>query len=463
MLVQIQTSPEAFEFGHDVLKTQNKGYYVYVTEACNLRCGYCFVTDKQNDRHLPDDMVEKVLDFIMNDTEGQKSKYVHFFGGEPLIRAKTVDRMAGRLKEWAAEHKCELRLGITTNGTMLTEDNCEMLKRHGIGVQLSVDGSEEGHNVHRQIMGGSQVGLAPSGAFHLIKFENYFKYFGGKSPNCRMTVTPQNLEYLLRSLQELSELHGFKSFSVVGEGDSVWSKADIQRYREMMEKVFHWWATEARKKDIIVNVIKSAMDKLGNRKITDHLCQAGRNVIGITVDGEIFPCHDYSGKFSKDPEQRKSLLLGTITGGYTSNVKNYESHKVFEEGELRVKSGAGYDCLTCHARFACEKGCPYMNRSSTGDDWTVSPNYCEFNRIHTDLALRFVMQLEGEYTLYTKAQVRELNTKIENLAKGQQGRPFTPSAPPKAGNGHKRHDPSFIVGRATEQVLAPVQAPSDNA
>ena len=29
-----------------------RGYYVYVTEACNLRCSYCFVKEKTNQRHF---------------------------------------------------------------------------------------------------------------------------------------------------------------------------------------------------------------------------------------------------------------------------------------------------------------------------------------------------------------------------------------------------------------------------
>lgn len=470
MLVNIQTAPESFEYGLDPLQSPGKGYYIYVTEACNLRCSYCFVTDKQNDRHLTDEMAEKVLAYVLGDTEGRKSKYVHFFGGEPLIRAKMVDYLAGKIREWATENKCDLRLGITTNGTLLTEANCEMLKKHNIGVQLSLDGSEHGNDVHRQLMGGSQssgnVGGSAkrsAGAFHLVKIENYIKYFGGNEPNCRMTVTPENMDYLPVSLKELVELHGFKSFSVIGAADSKWDKPDIYRYRDTMEKVFQWWVTEARSKGVVINTIKHHMDKMQERNLRTHLCQAGRSVIGITVDGEIFPCHDFSGKFSKDPEQRKELLLGHVEKGHTSNLQNYSDHTTHTpEGELKVWSGAGYDCKSCHARFTCDKGCPYVNRASTGDDWTVSPNYCEFNRIHVDLANRLLTQLDGEYTVYNKSQVRQLNERIEKLASQitavpQNGK-FPPKTfPPRKFNG--RPDPSLSVGSTTGQVLTPESAP----
>ena len=111
-----------------------------------------------------------------------------------------------------------LRMGITTNGTLLTVANCEMLQRNGIGVQLSLDGSKQGNDIHRQLMGGTQCGLAKAGAFELVQIGNYMRYFGDTTPNCRMTLTVHNLPYLSNSIREL-HAQGFKSFSVIPDAD----------------------------------------------------------------------------------------------------------------------------------------------------------------------------------------------------------------------------------------------------
>ena len=49
-------------------------------------CSYCFVKNKQNNRHLTMPTATKLIDFIAEDAASLSSVYVHFFGGEPLLR-----------------------------------------------------------------------------------------------------------------------------------------------------------------------------------------------------------------------------------------------------------------------------------------------------------------------------------------------------------------------------------------
>lgn len=289
-----------------------RGYYIFVTEACNLRCSYCFVRDKQNHRHLTDELGDKTVEFIVEDAATAKSVYVHFFGGEPLIRPAVVDRLAARLRSWGRNSETEVRLGITTNGTLLTTANCEMLKRHDIGVQLSLDGGKTGNDIHRQFMGGTQSGLRPSGAFDLVKIENYVRYFGRGRPNCRMTVTVHNLPYLSQSIRELHEI-GFKSFSLIPDADcGDWTASHLARYEREMQDVFQYWAEH---RELSFNVIDQTISRLVEKKQRRHLCPAGSTILGITVDGDLYPCHDFAGRFWPDPACRESLLLGNVETG----------------------------------------------------------------------------------------------------------------------------------------------------
>jgi sulfatase maturation enzyme AslB (radical SAM superfamily) len=63
--------------------------------------------------HLPADLFNV---FLAQDTSHMGEVYVHFFGGEPLIQAKTVDHLASQLLSWSHESGIKLKLGITTNG-----------------------------------------------------------------------------------------------------------------------------------------------------------------------------------------------------------------------------------------------------------------------------------------------------------------------------------------------------------
>jgi uncharacterized protein len=368
---------------------QRRGYYIYITEACNLRCSYCFVKDKHNHRHLTTQMADSVLSFIRAEAAQLKEVNVHFFGGEPLLRPRMVDYLAGELRKWSAADGVSLRLGITTNGTLLTTQNCEMLKQHGVGVQLSLDGSKNGNDVHRQLMGGTQCGLPPSGAFDLVQIDNYKKYFGRTTPNCRMTVTVHNLQYLSQSIRELHNL-GFSSFSIIPDADcGAWTPEYLRHYEGEMAAVFAYWVQH---RDISVNAISKTLDALIRRTKRAHLCPAGATLVGITVDGDIYPCHDFAGRYAADAAERNKLLLGNVQTGYSSDPGRLREPIAVTD----ATSGSGYDCATCPAKWVCGRGCPYMNYAHSGDIRTVNATYCETMRINTALALRW-MSVLGEF------------------------------------------------------------------
>ena len=360
-----------------------RGYYVYVTEACNLRCSYCFVKDKQNDRHLTMATAKQILEFIARDSESLSSVYVHFFGGEPLLRPAMVDYLAGSLRTWTSQRQLQLRLGATTNGTLLTTENCEMLKRHGIGVQLSLDGSKEGNDVHRQFMGGTQCGLRAAGAFERVNVANYITYFGKTAPNCRMTLTVHNLSYLNQSIRELHKL-GFKSFSIIPDCDTgSWTPTHFEEYERVMGDVLQYWSQH---QDIWINSFDKIINALLTKKHRGYLCQAGTGILGITVDGEIYPCHDLSGQYSRDAASRQQLLIGHVTTGYNENHRRFLDMSIGSD----VKSGCGYDCATCWAKWSCARGCPYMNYASSGNIRIVNPTYCATQRVDALLALKWM-------------------------------------------------------------------------
>jgi uncharacterized protein len=429
-LVSISTTP--LEYGVEPLTFSNRGYYIYVTEACNLRCNYCFVSDKLNHRHLTPAMADKILAFVKEDASKLRETYIHFFGGEPLIRASMIEYLATEFREWSKRSGVKVKFGVTTNGTLLTKQNCELLKRNDIGVQLSLDGGKEGNNIHRQIMGGSQQGLPNAGAFDLVHIQNYFEYFGKGRPNCRMTCTVHNVPYLSKSIEELHKL-GFKSFSIIPDSDcGEWTPTALAQYESEMSLVFEYWATN---RDIEVNTIEHTMEKLAQKKIQSHLCQAGRSILGITIDGDIYPCHDFSGRFSKDPEERNALLIGNVEKGFTPN-----QYKFSDMSYQQKRSGNGYDCTKCWARWTCGHGCPYMNYARTRDLFEVNATYCSTNRIHATIALRWMSSLEEYRFVGTKdvASIRQKLAKaVLNAAGGeeeaafgrnQEGRAMLPSS-----------------------------------
>ena len=197
---------------------------------------------------------------------------------------------------------------------------------------------------------------------------------------------------------------GFKSFSVIADSDcGDWTPAALAQYESEMSRVYEYWAGH---REIDVNLIQQTMDKLTEKKIQPNLCQAGRTVIGITIDGDIYPCHDFSGRFSKDPAERDALLIGNVEKGFTQNQQKFA-----DMSYEKKRSGNGHDCTQCRARWSCGHGCPYMNYAKTHDIFEVNATYCTMNRINATLALRWMSTLE-DYRIVGAKEVSNIRQRL---------------------------------------------------
>lgn len=121
---------------------------VHLTDACNLRCSYCFVPHSAA-RMQPDD-VHKVAAFINSVSLRYSRTHVNFFGGEPTLEFDSLRRCVELLRN--REH---VHLVLSTNGTLLDEEQIAYLRDNGFSVCVSVDGPEELHDLHRRTASGA--------------------------------------------------------------------------------------------------------------------------------------------------------------------------------------------------------------------------------------------------------------------------------------------------------------------
>lgn len=114
---------------------------VAVTYRCNLNCEFCYVGDKDY-RELNTNDTKKILFKIYHEA---KIPSVSFTGGEPLLRKDIYT-----LVEYAA--KIGLWTNIITNGTLLTKQIVENLKKSGLSsTQVSIEGPNP--KIHDKISG----------------------------------------------------------------------------------------------------------------------------------------------------------------------------------------------------------------------------------------------------------------------------------------------------------------------
>jgi len=113
-------------------------YIVLTTGTCNLRCDYCGGSfDPSVVPSLPTYNPQLFLDAL----KGDPDPIVAFYGGEPLLNRRFVERMVRSLRGRA-------RLVIQTNGLLVKSVDPEVMSSFDT-ILLSIDGVEEVTDAHR--------------------------------------------------------------------------------------------------------------------------------------------------------------------------------------------------------------------------------------------------------------------------------------------------------------------------
>ena len=120
---------------------------------CNLDCEYCFFLSKESlypgDRfRMSDDVLADYIgQYLASQPDGEVT--VAWQGGEPTLMGVDFFRRAVVLADELARPGQQLQHTIQTNGTLLTDEWCELLARHRFLVGISIDGPPDLHDRYR--------------------------------------------------------------------------------------------------------------------------------------------------------------------------------------------------------------------------------------------------------------------------------------------------------------------------
>ena len=135
-----------------------------VTEDCNLRCKYCYITHKSKGKVLKLETAKKFIDYILTNNQINRCDTVllDFLGGEPLLEVELIDKICDYFKVRAYEEGIpwywKYQISIGTNGVNYSDESVQRLiqKNEGkISIGITIDGTKEKHDLQRVFPDGS--------------------------------------------------------------------------------------------------------------------------------------------------------------------------------------------------------------------------------------------------------------------------------------------------------------------
>ena len=314
-----------------------------IAQKCNLGCTYCYAQQGEfggaaKNMELTEAL--RAVDLLVATAEPGARLNLAFLGGEPLVNRKVLRAATERAVELAGNRDAKVNFSITTNGTLLTEDDGRFFEQHGFAVTISIDGPREVHDAQRPFKGGGR-----SYDTVMKRVEPLLNMQQKMQVSARVTVTPVNLS-LRRTLDTFiaAGFHsvGFSPMLSAPTGEGEMQSEDLElMLGEMIDcgREFER-ASRERRRYPFANMV-NAMREIDRGTHRPYPCGAGAGYLGVSAEGELSACHRFVG------DERGAM--GSLGDGVDlARQADWLATRHVHRQE---------PCQSCWARYLCGGGC----------------------------------------------------------------------------------------------------------
>lgn len=321
-----------------------------VTHACNLACRYCYGSQTEggcpaatgllygaHQAQMSEETAKAGIDLLLAHSGRLRAVNVVFFGGEPFLNFRLIRAATLYAKRQAARAGKRVRLSAVTNGTRLTPEVLGFVKANGIRLQVSMDGPPEIHDVNRPRRGGrGSYAAVRKGLDGLATVQ-------GKPPG-RATAAHGNED----AMAVMTHLRAAGCGSVHLEpalwnsGAATMDAHDIDRLLAQEEGLAQSIVDGLDTGEVIDYhaLTRLIRDTRVIRERRRYFCGAGRGLICLTAEGDIYPCHRFAGQ--------EVFRLGSLKEGL-----DHDKRQPYRRLHVDARPG----CRECWARHLCGGGC----------------------------------------------------------------------------------------------------------
>ncbi|MCC7541099.1 MAG: radical SAM protein [Deltaproteobacteria bacterium] len=345
-----------------------------LTHDCNLGCGYCYAGAKFNKR-MPAHVAERALDLAFEDDPPRVE--LSFFGGEPLLAYDLLVDVAERARARGAQRGTEVRLSVTTNGTLLDDARARTLDALGVHVALSIDGTREAHDSGRPRMGGgSSFDDVVRGLDVLLRRGTTFETIS--------VVTPANVRLLGESVAFLLD-RGVPRIGLNPCYEAAFTDDDLGAWHRGLD------AAAAKMIDcfrggrivsitVFDNKILAALK--GGLVETDR-CSLGSRSVAVAPSGNIYPCERLVAEDEDSTHAMGNVETGLVVRGHGC-----------------ARGPVNTECEPCGERDRCSSSCACANLAETGRTDVAGGTQCWHERTTASVADHIAETLWKEQNPY---------------------------------------------------------------
>ncbi len=346
---------------------------LHMTKGCNFRCRYCYNSSSQDNGGMEAYMAVRFLEKAFR--EVQETEFnVDFLGGEPLLVFDTIAAIMERSSELAQRYGKSIHFLMQTNGSLLSDERIELLRRYDVGVGVSLDGPPDLHDKYRLGANG-----APTQALVLERLLAARRRGLNVSPLAVIHDPRQMSRILEYFVQDLGlRAMRFNHYNPLGRARELpdqpaFTPSDYARgFLAMVDRALDL-AAELGEKLLIFDLCWMLRNLTAHSRpymCMNSPCGLGEAIVALDPDGLVYGCEEY------ETRTRERLCLGhweDINLGRLRETspfwKTYQQRRVEDIPR----------CARCPVRRFCGGGCAHKALAFFGT-WRREDPMCRFYR-----------------------------------------------------------------------------------
>jgi uncharacterized protein len=299
----------------------------------------------QPQAHMTRDVAEQCLEFML--TQGTRAGTgqlrVCFFGGEPMLRFDLLRHMVLELTKRAEACGISVLFELSTNGTLLSDEQLAFLEEYDVVVQISFDGCERLQNGNRPFVQGRK-GSFDTVAANLRRALRHLHHV-----EVRSTIPAKECDFVEVG-QALVDI-GVPMFDIeiASAHELPWDAALFERLRRSLHSWCRRYYGILRETRTIDRGFEALARRLSAGGVKVRACGAALERVAIGCDGTLWPCHTWCG----------TPFAAWVLGDVRSGLCHRRTSRLIRSWDFQTRP----QCRTCWARTFCLGGC-FLTRES---------------------------------------------------------------------------------------------------
>lgn len=358
----------------NITSHSGKNITFQITDACNLKCSYCYQINK-GFHTMSFDTAKKFIDLLLNnddntklyiDSKSSSSVIIDFIGGEPLLEVELIDKIIDYFMEqmilrdhpWQYRHK----FSLCSNGVLYFEPKVQdFLKKHAhhLSFSISIDGNKKLHDSCRVFPDGSGSYDIAIAAVH-----DWQKKYSIESMGSKMTLAPNNIQYTYEAIKGLLD-ENYYEINLNCIFEEGWTVEHAKIFYDQLKQTADYLLTHDEEyiNDRYISIFIDTFFKPKSLDDTQNWCGGNGSMIAVDYKGDIYPCIRYmeSSLGSDVPP----IIIGNVDHGIMTTEEERKMGKMVQDVNRITQSSQ--ECLECPIAEGCSWCQAYNYQCSGGN------------------------------------------------------------------------------------------------